>query len=225
MQMKDYQKNFIEFLLSMQALKFGNFTLKSGRKSPYFLNMGAFFTGKAITRIGSFYADAIADAIKDDFNVIFGPAYKGIPLAISTLQSLYTSYGIDAQYAFNRKEAKDHGEAGIIVGKALEPSDRIIIVDDVITAGTAIRETLDIIKNQGGASVRAIVVSVDRMEKGSGNKSAAREITEAHGIAVCPIITILHILEYVKTGKAVQYGVDSAMIAKIEAYLAEYGSM
>lgn len=223
--MKEYQKNFIEFLLSMQALKFGDFTLKSGRKSPYFLNMGAFFTGNAVTKIGNFYADAIADTIKDDFNVVFGPAYKGIPLAIATLQSLYTSHGINAQYAFNRKEAKDHGEAGLIVGKALAPTDRIVIVDDVITAGTAVRETLDVIKNQGGASVRAIIVSVDRMEKGSGNKSAVTEISETHGIAVYPIITILHILEYLKTGRAARFGVDDAMIAKIESYLAEYGAL
>lgn len=223
--MKDYQNNFIEFLLSMKALKFGDFTLKSGRKSPYFLNMGAFFTGNAITKIGAFYADAIADTIKGDFNVIFGPAYKGIPLAIATLQSLYTLHRIDAQYAFNRKEAKDHGDAGLLVGKTLEPSDRVIIVDDVITAGTAVRETLEIIKNQGGATVRAIIVSVDRMERGTGSKSAVQEISQTLGIAVHPIVTILHILEYLKTGKAAQYGVDALMIAKIESYLAEYGTV
>ncbi len=223
--MKDYQKNFIEFLLSMKALKFGDFTLKSGRKSPYFLNMGAFFTGHAITQLGKFYADAIADTIQGGFNVIFGPAYKGIPLAIATVQSLYTSHGIDAQYAFNRKEVKDHGEAGLIVGKALEPSDRIVIVDDVITAGTAVRETLEIIKNHGGAAIRAIIVSVDRMEKGSGNTSAVMEISQTHGIAVYPIITILHILEYVKSGKAEQFGVGAAMSEKIESYLAEYGAL
>lgn len=223
--MKDYQKNFIEFLLSMNALKFGDFTLKSGRKSPYFLNMGSLFSGMAISNIGTFYADAIADALKDDFTVVFGPAYKGIPLAIATLQALYARHGINACYAFNRKEAKDHGEAGIIVGKALEKSDRVVIVDDVITAGTAVRETLDILASQNAPSVRGIFVSVDRMERGSGNVSAVMEISRTHGIAVYPIVTIIHILEYIKNTPIEKHGVDSSMIAKIEAYLKEYAGL
>ncbi len=222
--MKEYQKNFIEFLISMKALTFGEFTLKSGRQSPYFLNMGSLFTGMAISRIGSFYADAIVDAVQNNFSVVFGPAYKGIPLAISTLNSLYERHGINAQYAFNRKEAKDHGEAGIIVGKSLVASDRIVIVDDVITAGTAVRETLDIIKSQSSATVCAIIVSVDRMEKGSGNTSAVQEIINMHGIPVHPIVTISHIIEYLKTTSIEKHGVDSALVANIEAYLEQYGA-
>lgn len=223
--MKNYQREFIEFLLSMRALKFGDFTLKSGRKSPYFLNMGALFSGMAISNIGTFYADAIADALKDDFTVIFGPAYKGIPLAIATLQALYARHGINASYAFNRKEAKDHGEAGVIVGKALEKSDRVVIVDDVITAGTAVRETLEILARQGAPTVRGIFVSVDRMEKGSGNLSAVMEISQENGIGVYPIITIRHILEYLKDTPIEKHGVDSSMIAKIEAYLIKYAGL
>ncbi|MCX7678268.1 MAG: orotate phosphoribosyltransferase [Spirochaetes bacterium] len=221
--MKDYQKKFIEFLISTNALKFGEFTLKSGRRSPYFLNMGAFYEGSAISELGKFYAHAISDAIKDDFTVIFGPAYKGIPLAIAAVHSLFVDFGINVSYAFNRKEAKDHGEAGVLVGKTLEPTDRIVIVDDVITAGTAVRETLDIIAKHGNARVRAIVVSVDRMEKGTGNKSAIEEIFDIYGIPVIPIVTIFDILEFLKNH--VSAGVDASVILRIKSYLKEYGAI
>lgn len=220
--MNDQQKKFIEFLISVNALKFGDFILKSGRQSPYFLNMGAFYSGKTLSEIGKYYADAIVNTIKKDFTVIFGPAYKGIPLALATVQALYVHHGINANYAFNRKEAKDHGEGGMIVGKMLESTDKIIVVDDVITAGTAIRETIDVISYNSGAIVQAIVIAVDRMEKGKGSKSALDEMREMYGIPIIPIVTIIDILEFLKEkNNNSDYGI---LISKMEKYLREYGA-
>jgi len=220
--MKEYKKEFISFLLESRALKFGKFTLKSGRLSPYFLNTGMLHTGMAINRLGSFYASTIVDNIKEKFTAVFGPAYKGIPLAIATVNALYHEHGINIDYTFNRKEAKDHGDMGLMVGKTLNSDDRVILVDDVITAGTAVRESLEILKSQGNPDLTAVIISVDRMEKGTGEKSAIQELTESTGIKFYPIVTILDIIEYLKTSGA-ETGIDSSMITKMEEYRSRYG--
>ena len=222
--MKEYKREFINFLLESNSLKFGEFTLKSGRLSPYFLNTGMLYTGEAINRLGNFYASAIADNIKDQYSSIFGPAYKGIPLAIAAVNSLYADHKINVSYSFNRKEAKDHGDMGLIVGKTLSESDSVIIVDDVITAGTAVRETIDILKNQGNPKILGVVISVDRMEKGAGEKSAIQEISESANIKFFPIVNILDILEFLRDSTLREkFGIKSEMITKMEKYRSEYG--
>ena len=222
--MKEYKKEFINFLLESNSLKFGEFTLKSGRLSPYFLNTGMLYTGEAINRLGNFYASAIVDNIKDQYSSIFGPAYKGIPLAIATVNSLYANYKINVNYSFNRKEAKDHGDMGLIVGKTLSKSDSVIIVDDVITAGTAVRETIDILSSHGNPKILGVVISVDRMEKGVGEKSAIQEITESDNINFFPIVNILDILEFLKDSDLREkFGIQTEMIAKMEEYRSKYG--
>lgn len=218
--MKDYKKEFISFLIENKSLKFGEFTLKSGRLSPYFLNTGMLYSGAAINKLGRFYAETIVDRVKEDYNVVFGPAYKGIPLAVSCASSLFSEFGINKDYSFNRKESKDHGDAsGIIVGKPLTKDDRIILIDDVITAGTAIRETIDILAAVGAPKIVSVVVSVDRMEKGKGELSAIQELKNSLGIEFYPIVNIIEIMEYLKTEKVV--GED--IIAKMIAYRKEYG--
>ena len=222
--MKDYKKQFISFLLYSNALKFGEFTLKSGRISPYFLNTGMLHTGKSISTLGGFYASAIVDNVDEEYTAVFGPAYKGIPLAIAASSALFTERQIDVDYSFNRKEAKDHGDKGLIVGKQLTEDDKIILVDDVITAGTAIRESIDILKAQGNPKLAAVVISVDRMEKGKGEKSAIQEIAESTGIKFYPIVTIVDIIEYLKHKSArVEHSIDESMIEKMEDYRKQYG--
>lgn len=222
--MKEYKKDFISFLMESKALKFGEFTLKSGRLSPYFLNTGMLHTGKAINKLGSFYASSIVDNIGSDFSAVFGPAYKGIPLAIATVNSLYAEHNLDVDYAFNRKEAKDHGDKGLIVGKILDNNDRLVIVDDVITAGTAIRETIELLKVQGNPELKAVIVSVDRMEKGTGEKSAIQEISESTGLKFFPIVNILDIIEFLQDPAFKHlHQVDEALIAKMLEYRKQYG--
>lgn len=222
--MKQYKKDFINFLLESNSLKFGEFTLKSGRLSPYFLNTGMLHTGEAINRLGSFYASTIVDNIKSEYTSIFGPAYKGIPLAIAAVNSLFTEHKVNVHYSFNRKEAKDHGDMGLIVGKPLSEKDSVVIVDDVITAGTAVRETIDILEKQGNPKISAVIVSVDRMEKGTGEKSAIQEISESSGITFYPIVNILDIIEFLNDSKLrEQFGISSEMITKMEEYRSRYG--
>jgi orotate phosphoribosyltransferase len=222
--MKQYKKDFINFLLESSSLKFGEFTLKSGRLSPYFLNTGMLHTGEAINRLGGFYASTIVDNIRSEYTSIFGPAYKGIPLAIAAVNSLFTDHKVNVHYSFNRKEAKDHGDMGLIVGKTLSENDSVIIVDDVITAGTAVRETIDILEKQGNPKISAVIVSVDRMEKGTGEKSAIQEISESTGITFFPIVNILDIIEFLNDGsQREKYNISSEMITKMEEYRAKYG--
>ena len=222
--MKQYKKDFINFLLESNSLKFGEFTLKSGRLSPYFLNTGMLHTGEAINRLGSFYASTIVDNIKGEYTSIFGPAYKGIPLAIAAVNSLFTEHKVNVHYSFNRKEAKDHGDMGLIVGKPLSEKDSVIIVDDVITAGTAVRETIDILEKQGNPKISAVIVSVDRMEKGTGEKSAIQEISGSTGITFFPIVNILDIIEFLNDKfLREKFGISSEMITKMEKYRSEYG--
>jgi orotate phosphoribosyltransferase len=222
--MKEYKKEFIKFLLESNSLKFGEFTLKSGRLSPYFLNTGMLHTGEAISRLGNFYASTIVDNIKPGYSSIFGPAYKGIPLAVATVNALFTAHGINVHYSFNRKEAKDHGDMGLIVGKSFSEKDSVIIVDDVITAGTAVRETMDILEKQGDPAITAVIVSVDRMEKGTGEKSAIQEICGSTGIPFFPIVTIIDIIEFLSDHAARdRFGIKTDMLVKMEEYRSRYG--
>ncbi|KAA0446358.1 MAG: orotate phosphoribosyltransferase [Candidatus Thioglobus sp.] len=211
--MQDYQKKFIQFVLEVGALKFGEFELKSGRTSPYFFNAGMFNRGKHLSQLGYFYAQAIENS-GIDFDVLFGPAYKGIPLATATAMALNDSFGKNIAYSFNRKEAKTHGEGGDIVGHPLKGD--ILIIDDVITAGTAIREAVDIIQ-ANGANAKSVVVALDRQEKGKGDISAIQEVEKDFGIQVLSIISLTHLIDYLKQGN------DAALIKSIEAYRQRYG--
>ena len=211
--MQDYQTEFLNFALEKGVLRFGEFTLKSGRISPYFFNAGLFNSGSALARLGRFYAQAIVDSgIK--FDVLYGPAYKGIPLAAVTAAALYDHHQIDIPYAFNRKEAKSHGEGGSIVGHALE--GQILIIDDVITAGTAIRESMDIIEAEG-AKPAGVVIALDRQEKGKGDKSAIQEVEQDYGIPVASIAKLENVIDFLE-----QQG-DAGHLANIRAYRDQYG--
>ena len=211
--MEQYQNDFVDFMLEIGALKFGEFTLKSGRVSPYFFNAGQFNQGNHLSQLGQFYAQAIeASGIK--FDVLFGPAYKGIPLAAATAIALNDSFNRSVPYSFNRKEAKDHGEGGNIVGHPLEGD--ILIIDDVITAGTAIRESKDII-SANGAKTKGVVVALDRQERGKGELSAIQEVEQNFGIAVVSIINLSHIVNYLKANN------DKNIISRIESYRSQYG--
>jgi orotate phosphoribosyltransferase len=213
--MQKYQRDFIEFAIKQGVLKFGEFTLKSGRVSPYFFNAGLFNTGKALAEIGRFYAAALEDA-GVDYDVVFGPAYKGIPLATTLSVALFDKYGKDVPYVFNRKEAKAHGEGGTLVGSALE--GRVLIVDDVITAGTAIREVMSMIEAAPDAKPAATLIALDRQEKGKAEESAIQEVERDYGIPVISIVKLEQVLAYVADQPELkQYA------ASIEAYREKYG--
>ncbi len=212
--MHDYQTRLIELAMARGVLRFGEFTLKSGRISPYFFNAGLFNTGAALAELGGCYAAAAASA-GVDFDMLFGPAYKGIPLVSVTAAALADQHGRDLPYAFNRKEAKDHGEGGNLVGAGLEGN--ILVIDDVITAGTAIRESVDII-GAAGATLAGVVIALDRQERGTGQQSAIQEIEASYGITVASIIKLADLLDYLRE----QPGQDEA-VARIEAYRETYG--
>ncbi|MET1280012.1 orotate phosphoribosyltransferase [Vibrio navarrensis] len=212
--MKAYQREFIEFALEKQVLKFGEFTLKSGRKSPYFFNAGLFNTGRDLARLGRFYAAALADS-GIEFDVLFGPAYKGIPIATTTAVALADHHDIDTPYCFNRKEAKDHGEGGNLVGSALE--GRIMLVDDVITAGTAIRESMEIIQ-ANGADLAGVLVAIDRQEKGKGELSAIQEVERDFGCAVISIVSLSDLITYLE-----EKGDATEHLAAVKAYREHFG--
>ncbi|MAP89421.1 MAG: orotate phosphoribosyltransferase [Thiotrichales bacterium] len=211
--MEQYQKDFVDFTLETGVLKFGEFTLKSGRISPYFFNAGLFNTGSHLSQLGNFYAQAI-EASNLQFDVLFGPAYKGIPLAAATAIALNDNFNRNVPYSFNRKEAKDHGEGGSIVGHPLEGD--ILIIDDVITAGTAIREAQDII-NANDANTKGVIVALDRQEKGKGELSAIQEVEQIFGIRVLSIINLSHIIDYLKASK------NEDVVSRIESYRSQYG--
>ncbi len=212
--MQDYKKEFLDFSLDVGVLRFGEFTLKSGRLSPYFFNAGLFNTGAALARLGRYYAQAIVDA-GIQFDVLYGPAYKGIPLAAVTAAALYDQHGKDVAYAFNRKEAKDHGEGGVIVGHALE--GRVLIIDDVISAGTSVRESMDIIKQQG-ATAAGVVIALDRQEKGQGELSAIQEVEQDYGLPVASIVKLEDLVAYLE-----EKGSNDGQLAAVKAYRQQYG--
>ena len=213
--MHEYQWEFIRFALDRNVLRFGEFTLKSGRTSPYFFNAGLFNTGSALARLGRYYAQALIHNGPKEVDMIFGPAYKGIPLAAATAVSLADSFDVDLPYCFNRKEAKDHGEGGSLVGAPLQ--GRVVIVDDVITAGTAIREVMQIIQ-AAGAEPAAVMVALDRQERGQGELSAIQEVERDFGIPVVSIVSLTQILAFLE---------DDAQLRKylpaVQAYREQYG--
>lgn len=211
--MQPYQKEFIEFALGREALKFGEFTLKSGRVSPYFFNAGTFHTGEALSRLGRFYAAAIVDA-GIEFDMLFGPAYKGIPLVAAVAVALAEHHGIDKPWAFNRKEAKDHGEGGLIVGAPL--AGRALVIDDVITAGTAIREVAALFDGSP-AQMAGVVVALDRQERGQGDMSAIQDVEHSLGVRVHSIVSMSHIIDYLAGTQ------HESHLAAMQAYRSEYG--
>ena len=212
--MRAFKREFLDLALELGALRFGEFTLKSGRKSPYFFNAGLFNTGRALARLGQYYADTIVDS-GIQFDTLFGPAYKGIPLVAATAVALANDRGLDIPYVFNRKEAKDHGEGGSLIGAELV--GRAVIVDDVITAGTAIREAMAVIEH-AGARLAGVVIAVDREEKGQGDISAIREIEQTYGVSVTSIVSFSDILEYMVGHDFAQNSIDA-----MRAYQLKYG--
>lgn len=223
--MEQYKKEFIEFMVDCNVLKFGDFVTKSGRKTPFFVNTGFYRTGAQLKKLGEYYAKAIESKFGMDFDLLFGPAYKGIPLSVAATMAISDMYGKDIKYCANRKEVKDHGDKGILLGSPISDADRVIIIEDVTTAGTSIQETMPIIKEQGNVNVLGLVVSVDRMERGKGTKSALAEIEEKYGLQTTAIVTMEEVVEhlYNKPYKG-QIIIDDTLKAAIDAYYEQYGA-
>jgi len=221
---EDYKKEFIEFMVESKVLKFGEFTLKSGRKSPFFMNAGAYVTGSQLRRLGQYYAKAIHDCYGTDFDVLFGPAYKGIPLSVATTIAFSELYDKDIKYCSNRKEEKDHGDAGILLGSPIKDGDRVVIIEDVTTSGKSIEETLPIIKAQGNVEVVGLMVSLNRMERGKSEKSALKEIQELYGFKANAIVSMQEVVEHLYNKECLgQIVIDDNMKAAIDAYYEQYG--
>ena len=222
--MEQYKQEFIEFMVDCQVLKFGDFVTKSGRNTPFFVNTGFYRTGAQLKRLGEYYAKAINDKFGLDFDVLFGPAYKGIPLSVTASIAISDLYDKDIKYCSNRKEVKDHGDKGILLGSAINDGDRVVIIEDVTTAGTSIQETLPIIKAQGNVEPIGLVVSVDRMERGQGTKSALSEIEENYGLKTTAIVTMAEVVEHLYNreykGKVI---IDDKLKAAIDKYYEQYG--
>lgn len=223
--MEQYKQEFIEFMVESDVLKFGDFTLKSGRKSPFFMNAGAYVTGTQLRRLGEYYAKAIHDNYGLDFDVLFGPAYKGIPLSVATTMAFSELYGKDIRYCSNRKEVKDHGDTGILLGSKLKDGDRVVIIEDVTTSGKSIEETFPILKAQGSIEIKGLMVSLNRMEFGKGGKKCALdEITELYGFPARAIVTMDEVVEYLYNrecqGRII---IDDTLKTAIDAYYKMYG--
>lgn len=216
--MEGYKREFIKFLEDAGVLKFGDFTAKSGRKIPYFINAGDIKTGEQIQKLGEFYAKAYFEKVENKKSVLYGPAYKGIPIAVSVAVALAKD-GLDVPFFFNRKEEKDHGEGGVFVGYKPQAGEDVVIVEDVITAGTAIRESMAILSKLDGVNVKATFVMVDRKEKGQGEKSAMAEVTDEFGFPVYSVVNVYDIIEYLEEDEANKENVD-----RIKAYLAVNGA-
>ena len=223
--MEQYKKEFIEFMIDCQVLKFGDFVTKSGRKTPFFVNTGFYRTGSQLRRLGAYYAQAIRDNFGTDFQILFGPAYKGIPLCVAASMELSALCGADIGYCSNRKEVKDHGDKGILLGSPVKDGDKVVIIEDVPTAGTSIRETLPILKEQADVSPLGLIVSVDRMERGTGEKSALSEIEETFGLKTAAIVTMEEVTEHLYNrpykGKV---WIDDEIRAAIDRYYEQYGA-
>jgi len=222
--MEQYKKEFIEFMVDCGVLKFGDFVTKSGRQTPFFVNTGFYRTGGQLRKLGNYYANAIKSTFGVDFDVLFGPAYKGIPLSVATAMAMSENYDADIRYCSNRKEVKDHGDTGILLGSPIVDGDRIVIIEDVTTAGTSIEETLPVISAQGNVDVLGLVVSVDRMERGQGTKSALTEIQEKYGIMTTAIVTMEEVVSYLYNreykGKII---IDETLKKAIDDYYKQYG--
>lgn len=220
-----YKEEFITFMVRSGVLTFGDFTTKSGRKTPYFINTGNYKTGAQAAKLGDYYAECIQEHMGPEVTALFGPAYKGIPLVVAAASSLYRNYQRDLPYCFNRKEAKDHGEGGSMVGYKPQDGDVIAIVEDVVTAGTAVRESIELFKSVADVKMAYLFVSVDRMERGTKQCSTLDELREDYGIQVCPIVTVREIISFLHNrpidGKVY---IDDDMKARMEAYLAQYGA-
>lgn len=223
--MEQYKKEFIEFMVDSNVLKFGEFTLKSGRKSPFFMNAGAYVTGSQLRRLGQFYAQAIHDNYGTDFDVLFGPAYKGIPLAVATTIAFSELYGRDIRYCSNRKEIKDHGDVGILLGSDLNDGDKVVIIEDVTTSGKSIEETFPILTAQANVDVVGLMVSLNRQERGKTQQNALAEIREVYGIETGAIVTMEEVVEYLYNrpynGRVL---IDDKTKAAIDTYYAQYGA-
>lgn len=224
--MEAYKKEFIEFMVESEVLKFGDFTLKSGRKSPFFMNAGAYVTGAQLRKLGEYYAKAIYDNYGLDFDVLFGPAYKGIPLTVATTMAISELYGKDIRYCSNRKEVKDHGDTGILLGSKLKDGDRVVIIEDVTTSGKSIEETYPILKAQADVDVKGLIVSLNRNEKGkTGDKTALDEIKELYGFDTVAIVSMPEVVECLYNKEcAGRVVIDDEIKARIDAYYEEYGA-
>jgi len=223
--MTSYKGEFIEFMAQSGVLTFGDFTTKSGRKTPYFVNTGNYRTGAQMAKLGEYYAACYMEKITQPVDSLYGPAYKGIPLVVAAATSLYSKHGIDIPFCFNRKEAKTHGEGGVFIGRTPQAGDKLVLIEDVITAGTALRETMDLLKTVAeNIKIEALIIQVDRMERATGELSAVRQAEVDFGIKVHPIVTVLDIIAHLHNrevdGKVY---IDDAMRGKMEAYLKEYG--
>ncbi|MCI9081390.1 MAG: orotate phosphoribosyltransferase [Lachnospiraceae bacterium] len=223
--MESYKKEFIEFMVDCQVLKFGEFVLKSGRKSPFFMNAGAYVTGAQLMKLGEYYARAIHEHYGDDFDVLFGPAYKGIPLSVATTMEYSRLYGKEIRYCSNRKEMKDHGDAGILLGSKVKDGDKVVIIEDVTTSGKSMEETVPIIRAQADIEIKGLIVSLNRMERGKGEKSALEEIKELYGFDANAIVTMADVVEYLynKPYKGNIY-INDEMKAAIDRYYEQYGA-
>lgn len=223
--MERYKQEFIEFMVDSQVLKFGEFILKSGRKSPFFMNAGGYVTGAQLRKLGEYYARAIHDNYGLDFDVLFGPAYKGIPLSVATAMAISELYGKEIRYCSNRKEVKDHGDTGILLGSKLKDGDKVVIIEDVTTSGKSIEETFPIIKAQADVEIKGLMVSLNRMEKGQAEKSALEEIKEKYGFDANAIVNMKEVVEYLynKPYKGQVY-IDDKIKEAIDAYYEQYGA-
>ena len=217
--MEAYKQEFVDFMLDCGVLKFGDFTLKSGRKSPFFMNAGLYVTGTQLTKLGEYYAKAIHDRYGDDFDVLFGPAYKGIPLSVATTMAYSRLYGKEIRYCSNRKEAKDHGDAGILLGSPIKDGDRIVVIEDVTTSGKSMEETIPIVKAQGDVKIIGLMVSLNRCEKGKGDKGALDEIKDLYGFETGAIVSMKEVVKYLTEKKII----DDELKARIDSYYKEYG--
>ncbi len=222
--MEAYKKEFIEFMVDSKVLKFGEFILKSGRKSPFFMNAGLYVTGAQLEKLGEYYAKAIYQNYGTDFDVLFGPAYKGIPLSVATTIAFHRLYGKEIRYCSNRKEIKDHGDTGILLGSPIKDGDRVVIIEDVTTSGKSIEETFPIIKSQGNVEIVGLIVSLNRMERGKGTKSALEEIKEKYGFNTNAIVTMAEVVEHLYNkeykGNVI---IDDSIKKALDAYYEEYG--
>lgn len=217
--MEAYKQEFIDFMLESKVLKFGDFTLKSGRKSPFFMNAGGYVTGQQLMKLGEYYAKAIVDTYGTDFDVLFGPAYKGIPLAVVTAIAMHTLYGKEVRYCSDRKEAKDHGaDKGGFLGSKLQDGDCVIMIEDVTTSGKSMEETVPKVRSAANVEIVGLMVSLNRNEKGKGNKTALKEVSELYGFPTAAIVSMPEVIAYLGDQ------LDPELKARIDAYYQEYGA-